>query len=216
MKLYRLFERCVNIKYEQIGEAANFALRRQGNVLYIFFEGSRGEEDWKVNLDFPAMSYKRMGHTVWFAHGGFIEAWKRTEPYLKKAIIDSGVKKIVLTGYSHGAAIALLCHEYVWFNRPDLRSTLEGYGFGCPRVLWGISCSYLAERFESFFVIRNIDDTVTHLPPKVLGFYHVGGLIEIGESGKYSSLDAHRHENILYELDRLESFLSPLSVLFYP
>ena len=49
-------------------------------------------------------------------------------------------------------------------------------------------------------VVRNIDDIVTHLPPKILGFTHVGKMLEIGKRGKYSSVDAHRPENIMREL----------------
>ena len=56
------------------------------------------------------------------------------------------------------------------------------------------------DRWHDFYVIRNIDDAVTHLPPSLLGFRHVGNMIEIGEAGKYSSIDAHRAENYLYEL----------------
>jgi len=57
-------------------------------------------------------------------------------------------------------------------------------------------------RWERFTVIRNLDDLVTHMPPAVLGFSHVGELLEIGEKGRYSRVDAHRPENILAELER--------------
>jgi hypothetical protein len=57
-------------------------------------------------------------------------------------------------------------------------------------------------RWERFTVIRNIDDIVTHLPPRALGYTHVGHVLEIGEKGTYSRVDAHRPENILAELKR--------------
>ncbi len=205
MNLHRLFKECINIPYEGIDGSANFALRKEWQTLYIFFEWSRGATDWRSNLDFPAVAYKRMGKTVWFAHRGFVDAWKLTEPHLESAIADTSLKNIVITGYSHGAAIAVLCHEYVWYHRPDLRDKTRGYGFGCPRVLWGALSDEVRKRWERFTVIRNIDDVVTHLPPALLGYTHVGSLLKIGEQNKYSPTDAHRPENYLYELENYET-----------
>ena len=89
-------------------------------------------------------------------------------------------------------------------NRPDLRDTVAGYGFGAPRVIFGALPPQVAKRWEGFTVIRNIDDIVTHLPPASLGYRHVGELLEIGEKGKYSPTDAHRAENILAELKKID------------
>lgn len=202
--LCELFRECLDAVYVNTSGAASYAVRRRGDVLYIFFEASNGAADWKRNLDFPMKAYKRMGITAWFAHRGFLEAWHELEPILADKIADKSVRKITLTGYSHGAAIALLCHEYVWFTRPDLRTSLEGYGFGCPRVIWGAPSAEVRRRWESFTVVRNIDDAVTHLPPAVLGYIHVGNMLEVGVRGKYSNIDAHRPENIAAELEAYE------------
>lgn len=202
MYLYGLFAKCISIPYESAGISANYASLKQHDTLYIFFEKSNGVTDWKSNLDFPAKPYKRMGKTLWFAHSGFTEVWKEIEPHLAYKISDKSVTRIIITGYSHGAAIALLCHEYVWYNRPDIRNTLFGYGFGCPRVLWGFISEDIKRRFENFTLIRNIDDIVTHLPPIFLGYRHVGEMLEIGEKGKYTSVEAHYAENILKELKK--------------
>ena len=205
MKLFNLFLRCLTVPYFSVENDVNFAFERCGSSLYIYFEHSRGKKDWSANLDFPARPYKRMGKTVWYAHRGFLRSWKTAEPYLRHCIMDKTVKSITVAGYSHGAAVAALCHEYVWFNRPDLRQSLEGYGFGSPRVLFGIKSQKCLSRWERFKVIRNIDDIVTHLPPAIFGFSHVGRLIEIGKRGRYSLTDAHRPENILRELYSYES-----------
>ncbi len=199
--LCELFERCLNAVYANTSGAASYAVHRLGDTLHIFFEASNSSADWKRNLDFPAKAYKRMGRTAWFAHRGFLSAWHELEAILSEKIADKSVRKIILTGYSHGAAIALLCHEYVWFSRPDIRDTLEGYGFGCPRVIWGMPSAEIRRRWENFTVIRNIDDAITYLPPAVLGYTHVGNMLEIGVRGKYSSIDAHRPENISAELE---------------
>ena len=60
------------------------------------------------------------------------------------------------------------------------------------------------QRWERFTVIRNVDDIVTHVPPAIWGYSHVGSMIKIGEKGKYSPVDAHRPENIMAELRQRE------------
>ncbi len=202
--LYELFYECLNINYKNIGLASNYATRREKEKLYIFFEHSRGCEDWKNNLDFPVSPYRKTDGILWKAHRGFLKAWKDIEPALSESVNDKSIEEISVTGYSHGAAIALLCYEYAVFHRPELGGRIKGYGFGCPRVLWGRKTEGISKKFKTFTVIRNIDDIVTHLPPAFLGYYHVGTLISIGKKGKYSTTDAHRPENILTELEIYE------------
>lgn len=205
MRLCELFRRCLDADYVHTPNSGDYATERIGGTLYVYLEHSDGDVDWKNNMDFPARPYKRMGQTVWFAHRGFLKVWKSIEPYLADKIADPAVGKIVTVGYSHGAALAVLCHEYVWYHRPDLRESIEGYGFGCPRVIWGKRRDDLMERWKKFTVIRNLDDIVTHLPPTFLGYTHIGEMLEIGEMGKYSPADAHREENILAELKKMGS-----------
>ncbi|MBQ9729060.1 MAG: lipase family protein [Clostridia bacterium] len=191
MTLHELFSDCLHIPYSQVGRSANYAVKRENDTLYLFFEGSDGKNDWKSNLNFPAKPYKRMGKTIWFAHRGFLRTWKEIEPFLSDTITDKSVRKIVIAGYSQGGALAMLCHEYVWYHRPDLRTQTEGYGFGAPRVFWGIQTAKLKTRWKSFTVVRNLNDLITHLPPAFLGFSHVGRLLKIGKRRKYSSIEAH-------------------------
>ena len=136
MLLSQLFSKCLSVSYTKAGVSANYALKRDGTTLYIFFEDSDGKTDWKNNVDFPAKAYRRMGKTVWFAHRGFLRVWQEILPLIAADVADRHFQKIIVAGYSHGGALALLCHEYVWFHRPDLRQTAKGVGFGAPRVLW--------------------------------------------------------------------------------
>ena len=201
MKLSELFKRCLYIPYFQTGKSANYSTEIKDDVLYLYFEKSDGENDWRINFDFPAVPYRRMGKTVWFAHRGFLGVWKEIEEKVKDDIFNKKIKGIICVGYSHGEAIAVLCYEYARFNRPDLRKDIYGYGFGCPRVIWG---EIPDDRWQNFTVIRNIDDAVTHLPPTVLGYKHIGKMLEIGKKGRYTPIDAHRFENILNELEKLD------------
>lgn len=204
MKLNEMFRRCLEIPYTRVENSADYALERIGNTLYIYLECSNGEVDWRNNFDFPAKAYSHFDGERWLCHRGFMRVFKSIENYIAQPILDKSLEKIVTVGYSHGAGVAILCHEYVWYNRPDLRSEIEGYAFASPRVVWGYVSRSLAKRWEKLTVVRNINDIVTHLPPKALGYTHVGKMLLIGKRRKYSSVDAHRPENIMRELLELE------------
>ena len=91
---------------------------------------------------------------------------------------------------------------------------LNGYGFGCPRVFSGNLTDSLAERWYNFKVIRNINDIVTHVPPKIFGFQHVGILYEIGYKGRYNCIDAHRPESYIQELKSRKGAILMVSIIF--
>lgn len=200
--LTELFMRCLRAQYIKVENDASYALERKSDVLYLFFEHSRGKTDWKNNLDFPSVPYKRMD-TVWRCHRGFLRVWKSILPYIEAVIHDKCVKNIITVGYSHGGAIATLAHEYVWYERSDLRDKIEGYGFGAPKVFFGNCASACADRWERYHVIKNDGDAVTTLPPDLFGFSHVGKLLQIGD-GSCNPIDAHRKESYIRSLKRYE------------
>ena len=192
-KIIQYGKKCYTAKYTSVGNDSDYAFQRDGDTLYLLFESSVEVSDWRYNFDFPATPYSDMG-IPWKCHRGFLAAWKSIKPYIEEYVLDQTVKRIVVVGYSHGAAIATLAHEYVWFNRPDLREdNLEGYGFGCPRCYWGLMKPELKERWKNFHPIRNENDIVTHVPPMLFGFQHVNDLIKV-YSGEKSVIMAHLFE----------------------
>ena len=198
--LLRYFEMCRNAEYSNAENSASYSFEKDGDALYILLEKSNGLTDWKNNLDFPTSEYKKLGRK-WFCHRGFLRVWNTLEPIIAEKISESLIKKITVIGYSHGAALAVFAHEFIWYNRPDLRENLTGYGFGCPRVYWGyVVNSQLRERWKNFFVIRNKTDLVTHLPPLIFGYRHVGKMVRVGKYFRYSPIDAHRPESYEKEL----------------
>ena len=201
-----LFEECLAADYREVENAASYAYCREetekGDHLFIFFEKSHGVTDWLNNLDFSARPYKEMD-PVWSCHAGFLRVWNSVKKYLTPHILDPNVTEVTVVGYSHGGALAVLCHEYLWFHRPDLRERLLGVGFGVPRVLYGCVPPEIALRWEHFYVIRNANDPVTHLPPRFTGYCHVGNLVEIGRKSDYDGVNAHRPESYRAELKRL-------------
>lgn len=194
MNLARLFSLTLRAPYTEVENDASFAAIGMGSTLCLLFQWSCGAVDWKNNLDFPALPYRDMPHRF-LCHRGFLRVWKSAEPYIDEILRGSDARKITVAGYSHGGALAMLCHEYVWFTRPHLREGLTGVGFGAPRVLWRLPGTlWPKERWERFTVVRNADDIVTHLPPALLGYRHTGNLLTVGKPGRYSGADAHRPE----------------------
>lgn len=195
-----LFRMCLDAKYVDVENDVSFAVQSAEGRLYILFEWSRGRTDWENNLDFPAAPYRGM-QDPWYCHRGFLRAWKVVQPYVETILQKLRPERITVAGYSHGGALAVLCYEYIWYHHPGLRVELRGMGFGAPRVLWcPDGCPALAARWEHFTVVRNLDDIVTHLPPKMLFYRHAGRLWEIGKKGRHTSIDAHRPENYLSSL----------------
>ena len=188
MKLSRLFHECAyDVKYQQVGDSVNYAFVEDKvcHTLYIFFEGSNSITDWVRNFLFPSKPYKDM-EIPYRVHRGFLAAWKEVEDIIINKICEDDEdgfiwKHIVVVGYSHGGALAGFCHECVWYWRPDLReSGLEGYGFEAPRFYagWHVK-KELKERWRTFTVIRDGSDIVTHCPPWLFRFCHVGSILKI-------------------------------------
>lgn len=198
-----LFKRCLNADYTHCGEGGDYAIEIEGDTLYILFECSDGLEDWINNFDFPKEPYKDM-KPKWYCHRGFLKVWKSIQDEVDMNVSEElknrpELTNIVCVGYSHGAALAVLATEFFAYLYGD-QIEVSGYGFGTPRVLWGIVPREVGERLKNFVSVRNIPDLVTHLPPVIFGFRNAGALIEIGEKGKYSCIDAHRPESYIAEL----------------
>ena len=175
-ELIKLLKMNTTMNYAHTENDGDYAYTINGNTLYLFFQQTKGSTDWKNNFKFPAKAYK-----------------------------DSETTLYVHSGYSHGAALAGLCHEYIWFNRPDLREgeKLQTYAFGCPRFLFGPLKKEIKERFKNFYPFRNHTDIVTHVPPVIFGYRHVGNLIKIGKDQKYSPVDSHRDYAYIEALEEL-------------
>lgn len=203
MNLSKLYNKVLSVPYIQLKKnaASYYTEVTDGDTLNIYLEWSNGVVDWLNNFDFPAKPYGEM-ENLWFVHRGFLRVWKTIRDEIKNQINDTNIKHIVIAGYSHGAAIATLCHEYCVFHRPDIEDNIIGYGFGAPRVVWGFLNKTVKQRFNNFYVVRNCRDIVTHVPPVVFGFRHVGNMIKIGVGEQYGLIDSHRPENYITELEK--------------
>ena len=192
MRLSDLFHNCCTADYKTVGHDVNYAFVEDGDHLYIYFQGSSSTTDWIRNFLFRKRPYKDM-EQPYFVHRGFLAAWKEVEDIIIEKILepddeghgtyDYGYKwqHITVVGYSHGGALAGLCHECVWFWRKDLREEgLVGYGFEAPRFFAAYKVrDNLKERWEHFTVVRTNNDIVTHCPPCIFGYTHVGQILQV-------------------------------------
>ncbi len=202
--MVELFKRCLNAQYTHCGESGDYAIEVENDTLYLLFECSSGKDDWKHNFDFPIAPYKDM-KPKWYCHRGFLKVWKSIRDEIEAKVAESleispTIAKIICIGYSHGAALAVLATENFAFLYGD-KIEVRGYGFGTPRVLWGVVPREVGERLKNFVSIRNIPDLVTRVPPKWLFYKDAGTLLEIGEKGKYNCIKAHYASAYIDELE---------------
>lgn len=190
-RLLEYYRKCLNAEYIHLENDADYAyeLDEETNTLYLLFQWSHSTLDWWSNLDFFAKSvkpYKNMG-VKWKCHRGFYRVWKTIREDIEKRdlINDPQAQNIICIGYSHGAAIAAFAHEYCYYNRHDIRPNIVGFGFGAPRIFFGLHMKKeLKERWKTFFPIRSNDDLVTHVPPVLFGFRHVNKVTTFKNGGE--------------------------------
>lgn len=189
MTFEKLFRNCAyDVKYQECGDHVNYAFVEDGRTLYIYFQGSNGDVDWRRNFSFWKKPYKDMNNP-YRVHAGFMKAWKEVEDIVIEKITERSAvmsmeyrwNKIITIGYSHGGALAAFCHECVWYHRPDIAADCWGIGFEAPRIYAGfLFRKKLRSRWKNFRVFRNRQDLVTHVPPRAFGYKHVGELVKIG------------------------------------
>lgn len=182
-----LFRECNKEEnFSRFSAEVNVGFQEHGDTLLILFEPSDGSVDWRHNFAFFRKPYRDM-EIPYKVHGGFLKCWKIVKNEVVLRVIEKDVegdfrqKKVVITGYSHGGALALLAHECVWFERPDLRDKgILTIAFEAPRIYGGWRVKEeLKERWRNCFVVRNHRDIVTHMPPRIFGFSDVGALLNI-------------------------------------
>ena len=214
----KMFDMCIRAEeyYHHVENDGSYFTVRTKDTLYLLLEWSNGLTDWKNNFAFAAKPYKDMPKT-WRAHRGFVKVWKSIEPYVAAEIADETVKSIVVVGYSHGAALAVLAHEYIWYNRPDIRSNCLTFAFEAPRVFCGVRIpEALRERWSNLYVFRVKNDIVTHVPPRLFGYKHVGNFVHVipqddgwTKHSMFDFINAHHPDNVQFALDCTMPKFSP-------
>ena len=208
MQISELFWKTHTMPYITIGKGVDYNFEEDGDTLFIFFQGSSQKVDWLQNFNFPRKPYKDMDIT-YRVHGGFLKCWKQVEDIIIAKITEKVTatvmnsrtheyeerpvykfNRIIVSGYSHGGALAQFCHECVWYHRSDIRDNCWSYGFEAPRIYAGFTVKKeLRDRWAHFILVRNHKDIVTHCPPKLFGFCDLGTVIHIGRFQHYEGCD---------------------------
>ncbi|KAJ7828307.1 alpha/beta-hydrolase, partial [Mycena leptocephala] len=113
-------------------------------------------------------------------HDGFQQTFERTADSLLAGVMDglksTGVKKIVVTGHSLGAALATMTAVMIK-DAVDPSVDVSMTGFGLPRggTRGGLTSSFAG----ALTFVSNQNDPVPTVPPKFLGLQHSSGEIHI-------------------------------------
>jgi triacylglycerol lipase len=154
-------------------------------TILVCFRGTEGNcvEDWIANVGLDLIGGPLEGRV----HKGFYDAlsciWHLLDREIER-LQSTGKRKLWVTGHSLGAALASLAvARWCEAGRP-----VAGlYTFGQPRT----GDQTFARNFDFLFrphVFRIVNDrdVVTRVPPRVLGYQHLGTFIYFTDSGSLS------------------------------
>ena len=142
----------------------------------VSFQGSVSKPDWLQNF----MFWKKLYRGSWlFCHAGFGLKWKAVQddimPKVNLAIVKN--KKVIILGFSQGAALGELMHEDVSYKHGLQADTIL---FGKPKVF--VRNKKLKDRLSGITRVVNGNDAVTKVP--FFPYRHYGKLIHIGDKRK--------------------------------
>jgi len=159
------------------GVETQYAVIVSHNAVWLSIQGSVQDEDWQSNFAFAVVPYKKQPER-WLAHKGFVTRWKQAREQIVaevKAAVEATGLPLRITGYSHGAALAVLAHEDFGFMGYDPQTIV----FGCPRVLW-LPSRKVRDRFKALTRVANRGDIVTMVPFAAMLYRHVGKQVKLG------------------------------------
>ena len=181
-------------------------LRREGSLLRVAFRGSDSKTDWRHNLQFmkKCIPYDNPDSAV-RVHTGFLNAYK--VPQVRRRIqdmVNSSVRRILVSGHSLGAALAVLCAVDLQYNFPD--RDIECIVFGCPRVGNAAFRDSYNKRVFKTIRVQNGNDVVTKVPLRIMGYRHVGILVSVGAPRLPGLITFHSHDPKRYYENLLKRY----------
>lgn len=191
--LISLFKQTITANWINGPLDTQYAIEETEDTLTIKFQGSVSRLDWFYNFFFiPLFLIKPYHHMpkLYFVHRGFLKKYKAVRLEIQKAVYNNLEKKVVVLGYSQGAALALLAHEDIRFTFGIQSETTV---FGCPRVFSLFGYKMLSNRLFGVTRIENGNDIVTRLPFAILFFRHYGEKIHIGKKRNFFRFSIKDH-----------------------
>ena len=178
-----------------------FLIKVVDDEVVIAFKESDSFIDWVNNFHFWKKAYKDADITF-VAHSGFLRAWKEVRHYIEDKVKELNPQKILVTGWSYGGAMAVLCMEDMGYCFPDAEKRMVT--FGAPRVIGWLNWRKIKDRWKNSIQLRNGSDLVTCVPFFRMGFHHVVRRTCIGNKPNIIGFfNFHFHEICNY-VDTLE------------
>lgn len=160
-----------------------------GHNAVIAFRGSEETSvaDWITDLKFAKQVYPYAGTEKKNikVHHGFMEAYRSIRDTILQEAKKTKYQRIIFTGHSLGAALAMLAALDVDYNVPG--KEIVCYTFGAPKVGNAAFVKSYNKRVPGTFRVVNFGDYIADLPPG--SFEHCGQLCSIGQAMSSSFLD---------------------------
>lgn len=179
----------------------------ENDNLYIFFNPTDHRNDWNHNFFFfkKSIPYPNMNPFI-RVHSGFVNLYKdrgvRNKMHSLVEANASKIKKVIVSGFSLGAAIATLCILDLQYHFPKFE--YESYTFGSPRVgnfLFALSYNRRVPNTWRYVYGRDI---VTMVPLIRMFFFHVKNKFKLGKfSLKLFSFKDHYLRNYKKNISEL-------------
>ncbi len=190
--IYSLLHEQKNAVYTYPANCCGYYTRISGGTLYMFFRCSSYENSVIKSLLCHPKPYKN-SNVKWRCHYGALKAWKTVLPHIKEQLLSKEIRGMNISGLGYAGALAFLCHEYVYYNRPELRAYIFGCAFGSPKVFYG-KCGYgMSLRWKNFVNINSISDRLTKAP-RLPGYRRIGKVIYIGKKAGMSEIRHTDHD----------------------
>lgn len=171
----KLFLKIKEVSYKTAGDSVDYRIHINFNekTIRLLFQESVGKRDWLNNFNFPVKIYKNQKSCL-KAHRGFGNAYKSANDEIMTELQDYMQKyldfEVVIAGWSHGGALAVLAAEDFYFRFKKQAMLIT---YGAPKTLWGKkSQEYLRTCVKDAVQFGNNNDIVTYLPP-FPGYHHV-------------------------------------------
>lgn len=167
----------------------------RGNVVVVF-RGSAGEKWWETGSNAITDINTVRTKPDWIAkhkkgvsvHKGFANEYGRFQDRILKKVRKHKDKRIFVTGFSLGGALAQLCALDIKLNTGAQRVFL--YPHGSPRVGDKDFRALLESNIKRIDRVVLNGDPITLLPPKPLPFQHAGRVLILTVDG--NRLTDHR------------------------
>ena len=163
-----------------VGDAQCYVAETDDHYLIVFRGTESDIGDWLTDLNFD---FKR--HFFGLVHDGFGTSFSQLYPEILSHIRQYKEKPVFIAGHSLGAALAGLCAIQLKMADFDIVGV---YTYGMPRIGNHMFASNYDMHLKSVtHRIVNNNDIVTRVPPRVMGYQHVGSLQYITSTGKISA-----------------------------